>query len=197
MPFVNVHMLAGRTVEQKRALLRAITDAMVQHAGAGPDHLHVTVQEYELDNWARGGVLVSDLEHHDKKDDGAAADDPERGHPDGTGDVHHLLLESTDVDAMVAFYTAVVGVTVRDETTHRDGRRLVRTNNGIAFTSATGGGRNLDHFAFPVGSVASAIQRAERFGAPIVRGPGSGPYGYTVYFADPDGNEVELFEPAG
>lgn len=61
MPFVNVHMWTGRSEAQKRRLVRAITDAMVEHADARPDHLHVTIQEYEPDNWGRAGVLASDM----------------------------------------------------------------------------------------------------------------------------------------
>ena len=34
MPVVTVQMWTGRTPAQKKALVRAITDAMVQHAGA-------------------------------------------------------------------------------------------------------------------------------------------------------------------
>lgn len=60
MPFVMVHMWEGRSVEQKRALTKAITDAMVQHADANPDALHVTLQEYPKENWARAGVLGVD-----------------------------------------------------------------------------------------------------------------------------------------
>jgi 4-oxalocrotonate tautomerase len=60
MPFVMVHMWEGRTVEQKRALTKAITDAMVEHAGAKPDHLHVVIQEYSPANWARAGELAVD-----------------------------------------------------------------------------------------------------------------------------------------
>ncbi len=60
MPFVIVEMWEGRTLEQKRALVKAITDAMVQHAGAKPDHLHVVIRESSLDNWGRAGVLGSD-----------------------------------------------------------------------------------------------------------------------------------------
>ena len=36
MPVVTVQMWTGRTPAQKRALCKAITDAMVQHAGASP-----------------------------------------------------------------------------------------------------------------------------------------------------------------
>ncbi len=60
MPFVIVEMWEGRTVEQKRALVKAITDAMIEHAGAKPDHLHVVIHESALHNWGRAGVLGSD-----------------------------------------------------------------------------------------------------------------------------------------
>ena len=60
MPFVVVHMFEGRSVEQKRALTAAITEAMVEHAKARPDGLHVVIQEYSTENWARAGVLGID-----------------------------------------------------------------------------------------------------------------------------------------
>ena len=60
MPFVQVHMWQGRSTEQKRALTKAITAAMVEHGGAKADHLHVVIQEYPLTNWARAGVLGID-----------------------------------------------------------------------------------------------------------------------------------------
>jgi 4-oxalocrotonate tautomerase len=62
MPVVVVQMFEGRTVEQKRKLVRAITDAMIEHAGAKPDALHVAIQEYSKENWARSGVLGTDRE---------------------------------------------------------------------------------------------------------------------------------------
>lgn len=60
MPFVVVHLWQGRTVEQKRALTKAITEAMVEHAAADPEALHVAVQEYPRENWSRNGVLGID-----------------------------------------------------------------------------------------------------------------------------------------
>jgi len=60
MPVVTVQLWKGRTVEQKRKLTRAITEAMVQHADAKADGLDVIIQEYELENWARAGVLGVD-----------------------------------------------------------------------------------------------------------------------------------------
>jgi len=60
MPVVTVQLWEGRGIEQKRALVRAITDAMVEHAGARPDALHVILQEIPPENWGRAGVLGVD-----------------------------------------------------------------------------------------------------------------------------------------
>ena len=62
MPFVIVEMWKGRTREQKRALVKAITDAMIEHAGCKPDHLHVAIHESTPENWGRGGVLTCDMD---------------------------------------------------------------------------------------------------------------------------------------
>ena len=60
MPFVTVHMWEGRSVDDKRKLTAAITAAMVEHAHADPSGLHVVIQEYARENWARAGVLGVD-----------------------------------------------------------------------------------------------------------------------------------------
>jgi 4-oxalocrotonate tautomerase len=60
VPVVTVQLWEGRTLDQKRALVKAITEAMVEHAGAKPDGLHVILQEIPRENWGRGGVLGVD-----------------------------------------------------------------------------------------------------------------------------------------
>ncbi len=45
MPFVIVEMWEGRTIDQKRNLVKAITDAMIEHADCKPDHLHVVIHD--------------------------------------------------------------------------------------------------------------------------------------------------------
>lgn len=60
MPVVIVELWEGRSIEQKRALCKAITDAMVEHADARPDALHVIIHEVAKENWARAGVLGVD-----------------------------------------------------------------------------------------------------------------------------------------
>jgi 4-oxalocrotonate tautomerase len=57
MPVVTVQMWTGRTREQKRKLVRAITEAMVEHAGAKATNLHVILQEVPKEDWALAGVL--------------------------------------------------------------------------------------------------------------------------------------------
>ena len=62
MAFVQVNMLDGRSAEQKRALVQAINAAMVEHAGANPELLHIVINEYPRGDWARAGVLIGDIE---------------------------------------------------------------------------------------------------------------------------------------
>ena len=64
MPFVVVEMWEGRSVGQKRKLVRAITDAMVEHAACKPDHLHVVIHETPQSNWGRSGVLGIDMKEN-------------------------------------------------------------------------------------------------------------------------------------
>lgn len=66
MPFVVVEMWEGRTVEQKRNLVKAITKAMVDEAACKPDHLHVVIHETPKNSWGRGGVLGIDMEENKK-----------------------------------------------------------------------------------------------------------------------------------
>lgn len=60
MPVVIVMMWEGRSMEQKRKLTKAITEAMAEHAEVNTDGLHVVIQEYLRENWARNGVLGVD-----------------------------------------------------------------------------------------------------------------------------------------
>ena len=60
MPLVQVTMLSGRTVDQKRKLAQRITDVMVEEAGAKPEAVVVTFQEVSKESYASGGVLMAD-----------------------------------------------------------------------------------------------------------------------------------------
>lgn len=60
MPEVYVHALEGRTKEQKRALIRDITEAVVKHFNVPVDAVLVEIIENSRDNKAKGGVLFSE-----------------------------------------------------------------------------------------------------------------------------------------
>lgn len=61
MPFVVVEFWEGRSVEQKRNLVKAITKAMVEEAACKPEHLHVVIHETPKESWGRAGVLAIDM----------------------------------------------------------------------------------------------------------------------------------------
>jgi len=52
MPLVEITMLQGRTVEQKRKLAQRITDVMVEEAGARREAIVVTFVEVSKESYA-------------------------------------------------------------------------------------------------------------------------------------------------
>lgn len=61
MPVVTIEMWEGRSVEQKRELVRAMTKAMVDIAGVNPKNLHIIIHDVPKTNWGRNGILSTDL----------------------------------------------------------------------------------------------------------------------------------------
>ena len=60
MPEIYVHAVKGRTLEQKRALIKDITDAVVKNFDVTADAVLVEIVESSRDNKAKGGVLFSE-----------------------------------------------------------------------------------------------------------------------------------------
>ncbi len=60
MPTLRVELFAGRTVEQKRALALALTEAVVKTLGGSPEGIDVVFCDVERHDWATGGQLWSD-----------------------------------------------------------------------------------------------------------------------------------------
>ena len=60
MPYVIVEMFEGRSVEQKRAAARAITDAIVEHLKTSPEATHIIFHEMSRENSAHAGKLACD-----------------------------------------------------------------------------------------------------------------------------------------
>jgi ureidoacrylate peracid hydrolase len=109
--------------------------------------------------------------------------------------LHHLLLQAKDLERAEDFYVGFLGFTVRAHDTLPDGRVLTSTNEGLGLTQGRRGepGLVVEHIAFRASDIRGVAERAESQGITVLKPPGPGPYGLTVYLADPDGNKVELF----
>ncbi len=60
MPLVTIHLLEGRTLEQKRRLVARITDALVEETGARREMVQVRFENVSKQEWGRGGLLGID-----------------------------------------------------------------------------------------------------------------------------------------
>jgi 4-oxalocrotonate tautomerase len=62
MPIVEIKMLEGRTQAQKNELVRRITEVICEVADSDPPKVRVYLHEMPHNNYAIGGVMVSDGE---------------------------------------------------------------------------------------------------------------------------------------
>ena len=62
MPFVNVKMIKGATVEQKRQLVKEITNSLVNILGKRPETTHIVIDEVEPENCGYMYKLNADKE---------------------------------------------------------------------------------------------------------------------------------------
>lgn len=60
MPYVNVQITKGADRTQKSALVKDITDSLVQNLGKKPEHIHIVIQEIEEEDWGYAGMLTDD-----------------------------------------------------------------------------------------------------------------------------------------
>jgi 4-oxalocrotonate tautomerase len=60
MPTIRVEMFEGRTPEQKRELVKALTEAACKTLGSSPEAVDVILTDIKKSDWATGGVLWSE-----------------------------------------------------------------------------------------------------------------------------------------
>jgi 4-oxalocrotonate tautomerase len=60
MPLITVQMYEGRTVEQKRELAAALTEAVVRIAKTTPEATQIIFTDIPKHDWASAGKLASD-----------------------------------------------------------------------------------------------------------------------------------------
>lgn len=62
MPYVKVEIAKGiATVEQKKAVIRGMTDVLVRELGRNPEYIFVVIDEIDTDNWGRKGQSLTEL----------------------------------------------------------------------------------------------------------------------------------------
>lgn len=60
MPYVNIKITReGATAEQKAALIKGVTDLLVQVLGKNPATTVVNIEELDTDNWGIGGESIT------------------------------------------------------------------------------------------------------------------------------------------
>ena len=60
MPFVQVELLEGRTVAQKRLLAEKVTQAIVESLGAPAEKITIIIRDMAKENYAKAGKLACD-----------------------------------------------------------------------------------------------------------------------------------------
>jgi catechol 2,3-dioxygenase-like lactoylglutathione lyase family enzyme len=133
--------------------------------------------------------------------------------------LHHLAITVTDLDASVAWYSAVFDVYPTQDVPHpggvgrilvdADGQLMIalhrhEANDGAMFTETVTG---LDHAGFVVDSradlvtwqdhlEANGVVRADVANKPLTQSPiADEPYASVLVFRDPDNIQLELFAP--
>jgi 4-oxalocrotonate tautomerase len=74
MAYVTVQISKGNSIERKRKLVKAVTDALVYTLDTKSESIIVHIEEIEREDWAVGGVLqydknTSKREDRDDRDD--------------------------------------------------------------------------------------------------------------------------------
>ncbi|WP_026380889.1 isochorismatase family protein [Afifella pfennigii] len=107
----------------------------------------------------------------------------------------HMLLLVEDMERSVRFYVDKLGFDIRPAKPLADGRAFTAFHQGIALVDGREAGhRQVDHIAFEVNDVRGLRERLKAEGVDFFQDLHDGPYGLTVYIADPDGTKVELYE---
>lgn len=60
MPVIRVEMFKGRTREQKRALVKELTESFLRTCGGKPESVQIVLFDVEAEDWGSAGQLVVD-----------------------------------------------------------------------------------------------------------------------------------------
>jgi 4-oxalocrotonate tautomerase len=62
MPLVQIHMLEGRTPEQKKKMITEVTAALINSLDAPPENVRIVIYEVPKSHWSVGGVTMEERE---------------------------------------------------------------------------------------------------------------------------------------
>jgi len=60
MPLVNIHMAAGLAPDQKRAMMDAITESVVESIGVPRETVRVWISEFPASDFMAGGETLAE-----------------------------------------------------------------------------------------------------------------------------------------
>jgi 4-oxalocrotonate tautomerase len=60
VPIITVELFKGRTREQKRELVQALTETYVRVLGGRPDAVTIVLSDVAKEDWAVAGELMAD-----------------------------------------------------------------------------------------------------------------------------------------
>lgn len=61
MPVVQIEMIKGRTLQQKRDMVQKVTDVLVETIQCKKEAVTIVIREVDKENIAKAGVLHSDM----------------------------------------------------------------------------------------------------------------------------------------
>jgi 4-oxalocrotonate tautomerase len=56
MPIVSIMLIEGRSLEQKKAMFKAVTEAIVQTLGAPRESVRIVINEVPMEHFVVGGI---------------------------------------------------------------------------------------------------------------------------------------------
>lgn len=137
----------------------------------------------------------------------AVSDEAGRDRERSIHGLHGVRYQSTDVQRAVDFYTTHLGFTLEHQhlpafaTVSLGGFKLLLSGPGASGSRPMPDGRRQEaggwnRIVLHVTDVVREIERLEKAGLTFRNEMESGPAGRQVQLEDPDGNPIELFEPA-
>ncbi len=60
MPTYHIELFEGRSVEEKRKLVEAVTRVTTEVLGSSPESVDIVITDVKRENWATGGKLWSE-----------------------------------------------------------------------------------------------------------------------------------------